>query len=228
MVMIMIHIHIDDHNNSAQLVSCRWWGETMITILRWWCDTTMIIIFLDNDLHAQLPAGLVPLVGRGGAVDRVAQEEQQLPGLLCLPCFLWLHRRRCLRHCSHYQQQSNQNQRCASKAKASWGANIRLLSCCQRCPSAMWEVRLRSLFWFHDSTVCVHPFSGPYQDPYPFVLIVFSLLVIEVFPNIGCHLHLMIKDSSTRPSRTSSPWATSPQGQARHWTLLVWPGDQHN
>ena len=40
----------------------------------------MIIIFLDNDLHAQLPAGLVPLVGRGGAADRLAQEEQQLPG----------------------------------------------------------------------------------------------------------------------------------------------------
>ena len=63
MVMIIIHTHIDDHdhNNIAQLPA-------------------MIMIFLDNDLHAQLPAGLVPLVGRGGAVDRLAQEEQQLPG----------------------------------------------------------------------------------------------------------------------------------------------------
>ena len=38
------------------------------------------IIFLENDLYAQLPAGLVPLVGRGGTADRLAQEEQQLPG----------------------------------------------------------------------------------------------------------------------------------------------------
>ena len=140
--------------------------------------------------------------------------------------FFWLHRLH-LRHCPfcHYLHQSNPNQRYASKAKASWGVNIQSPSCCQRCPSAMWEVRLRSLFCFHDSAFCVHPFSSPYQDPWPFVLIVFSLLVIEVFPNICCHRHLMIKDSSARPSRTSSPWATSPQGQARHWTLLVWPGD---
>ena len=38
------------------------------------------MIFLENDLYAQLPAGLVPLVGRGGTADRLAQEEQQLPG----------------------------------------------------------------------------------------------------------------------------------------------------
>ena len=140
---------------------------------------------------------------------------------IVLVVFFLLHRRRCpwCCHCSffHYLHQSNQNQRYASKAKASWGANIRSLSCCQRCPSAMWEVRPRSFFWFHDSTVCVHPFSGPYQHPY----LLFWL-------NIGCYVHLMIKDSSTRLSRTLSPWATNHLGQARHWTLLVWPGDDHN
>ena len=48
------------------------------------------MIFLENDLYAQLPAGLVPLVGRGGAADRLSQEEQQLPGQY-RHCFLFWH-----------------------------------------------------------------------------------------------------------------------------------------
>ena len=124
---------------------------------------------------------------------------------IVITVFFWLHRLH-LRHCPfcHYLHQSNPNQRYASKAKASWGVNIQSPSCCQRCPSAMWEVRPRSLFWL--SFYYLSGLSWP----------------------ICCYVHLMIKESSTRPSPTSSPWATNHLGQARHWTLLVWPGDEHN